>query len=119
MIGTGIHDDRAARGVTFVQGFFCLSVFFRMELQRNPQWSTRAKRRKFVLKALKPYMNQWKKKCTDTKVRDEGFKAFSQARDNLMKMLRTTSWEPEKPNFNIDFLHAEFEGLDDAEGVLD
>ena len=37
----------------------------------------------------------------------------------MMDLLRETSWEPEKPNFDIDFLRVEFDGLEESAEVLD
>ena len=91
-----------------------------MELRRNPKWSNRKGRLKFVKQILKPFRSSFKKSKQNDEEKAKAHKTFNKARSNLLNIAATqTRWEVKQTLFNIEMLKKELVGLEGAEEVLD
>ena len=90
-----------------------------MELRRNPLWSNKKGRRKFVRGILKPFRKRFNKSCKNDNERREANTTFNQAQGDLLRLAcHETRWKPKGIEFNLSYLKKELQGLEGASEVL-
>ena len=91
-----------------------------MELRRDPAWSTRAGRRKFVTKTLKKHYEYLTKKAKTPAEVEEGKRLLGLTRNNLRKIVtKPTSWKPTPPSFDIPFIRDALKDVEHGAEVVE